>query len=62
MSLEDISVIENGEVASPNETTLAKNTLKIARTYSNVQNGKAKIPLVIDNVPLNLVKQTPEHE
>jgi len=62
MSLENINVIENGEVGSPNETTLAKNTLKIARTYSNVQNGKTKIPLVIDNVPLNLVKQTAEHE
>jgi len=62
MSLEDISVIANGEAASPNETTLTKNTLKIQRTYSNVQNDKTKIPLVIDNVPLNLVKQTTEHE
>lgn len=37
-----------------------KSTLpKIQRTHSNLQNGKANIPLVINSALLNLLRQTP---
>ncbi|XP_012234446.2 proto-oncogene tyrosine-protein kinase ROS isoform X2 [Linepithema humile] len=53
------NVTGNGEVPSI-ESTATKNTLsKIQRTHSNLQNGKANIPLVINSALLNLLRQTP---
>lgn len=49
----------NGEVPS-SENAVTKSTLpKIQRTHSNLQNGKANIPLVINSALLNLLRQTP---
>ncbi|KOC66937.1 Proto-oncogene tyrosine-protein kinase ROS [Habropoda laboriosa] len=43
-----------------NDGNVTKNTLpKIQRTHSNLQNGKANIPLVINSALLNLLRQTP---
>lgn len=55
-----ISNAVNGEVPS-SESTVTKSTLpKIQRTtHSNLQNGKANIPLVINSALLNLLRQTP---
>lgn len=53
------SAVGNGEVLS-NESAVTKSTLpKVQRTHSNLQNGKANIPLVINNALLNLLRQTP---
>jgi len=53
------SVAGNGEVPS-NENGMTKCTLpKIQKTHSNLQNGKANIPLVINSALLNLLRQTP---
>ncbi|XP_071571413.1 proto-oncogene tyrosine-protein kinase ROS isoform X4 [Temnothorax nylanderi] len=55
----NVVVAVNGEVPS-SENTLTKSTLpKIQRTHSNLQNGKANIPLVINSALLNLLRQTP---
>ncbi|XP_076645581.1 receptor protein-tyrosine kinase sevenless isoform X2 [Halictus rubicundus] len=49
----------NGESAL-NDSSITKNTLpKVQRTHSNLQNGKANIPLVINSALLNLLRQTP---
>ncbi|XP_076297885.1 receptor protein-tyrosine kinase sevenless isoform X2 [Lasioglossum baleicum] len=49
----------NGE-STLNDSSITKNTLpKIQRTHSNLQNGKANIPLVINSALLNLLRQTP---
>ncbi|XP_011869660.1 PREDICTED: proto-oncogene tyrosine-protein kinase ROS isoform X2 [Vollenhovia emeryi] len=49
----------NGEVPS-SESAVTKSTLpKVQRTHSNLQNGKANIPLVINSALLNLLRQTP---
>ncbi|KAL0113614.1 hypothetical protein PUN28_012637 [Cardiocondyla obscurior] len=49
----------NGEVPS-SENAVTKSTLpKVQRTHSNLQNGKANIPLVINSALLNLLRQTP---
>lgn len=54
------NVTGNGEVSSNESTASTKNTLsKIQRTHSNLQNGKANIPLVINSALLNLLRQTP---
>lgn len=47
----------NGEVPS-SENAVTKSTLP-KRTHSNLQNGKANIPLVINSALLNLLRQTP---
>ncbi|KAG7201761.1 hypothetical protein KM043_004482 [Ampulex compressa] len=48
-----------GEMAS-SDTSITKTALpKVQRTDSNLQNGKANIPLVISSALLNLLKQTP---
>lgn len=53
------NVAVNGEVPA-NESALTKNTLpSIQRTHSNLQNGKANIPLVINSALLNLLRQKP---
>ncbi|KAL6432278.1 hypothetical protein ACFW04_006732 [Cataglyphis niger] len=53
------NVAGSGEVPS-NESAVTKNTLpKIQKTHSNLQNGKANIPLVINSALLNLLRQTP---
>ncbi|XP_072751260.1 proto-oncogene tyrosine-protein kinase ROS isoform X2 [Anoplolepis gracilipes] len=53
------NVAGNGEVPS-NESAVTKCTLpKIQKTHSNLQNGKANIPLVINSALLNLLRQTP---
>ncbi|XP_011637649.1 proto-oncogene tyrosine-protein kinase ROS isoform X2 [Pogonomyrmex barbatus] len=53
------NVAVNGEVPS-NENTVAKNTLPKVQRTSNLQNGKANIPLVINSALLNLLRrQTP---
>jgi len=46
----------NGEVPS-SESAVMKSTLP--RTHSNLLNGKANIPLVINSALLNLLRQTP---
>lgn len=49
----------NEEVPS-SESAVTKSTLsKVQRTHSNLQNGKANIPLVINSALLNLLRQTP---
>ncbi|XP_077261634.1 receptor protein-tyrosine kinase sevenless isoform X2 [Temnothorax americanus] len=54
-----VSNAVNGEVPS-SENAVMKSTLpKIHRTHSNLQNGKANIPLVINSALLNLLRQTP---
>ncbi|XP_071649102.1 proto-oncogene tyrosine-protein kinase ROS isoform X3 [Temnothorax longispinosus] len=54
-----VSNAVNGEVPS-SENAVMKSTLpKIQRTHSNLQNGKANIPLVINSALLNLLRQTP---
>lgn len=55
------NVTGNGEVQPTNESAVTKTcTLpKIQRTHSNLQNGKANIPLVINSALLNLLQQTP---
>lgn len=53
------NVAGNGEVPS-NESAITKCTLpKIQKTHSNLQSGKANIPLVINSALLNLLRQTP---
>lgn len=53
------NVTGNGEVPS-NESAMTKCTLpKIQKTHSNLQSGKANIPLVINSALLNLLRQTP---
>ncbi|XP_014482097.1 PREDICTED: proto-oncogene tyrosine-protein kinase ROS isoform X2 [Dinoponera quadriceps] len=53
------NAVGNGEVPS-NESAVTKNTLpNIQRTHSNLQNGKANIPLVINSALLNLLRQKP---
>ncbi|XP_036141230.1 proto-oncogene tyrosine-protein kinase ROS isoform X3 [Monomorium pharaonis] len=52
-------VAVNGEVPT-SESAVTKSTLpKVQRTHSNLQNGKANIPLVINSALLNLLRQTP---
>lgn len=52
------NITENGQ-ASPNESAMTKSTLpKVQRNHSNLQNGKANIPLVINSALLNLLRQT----
>lgn len=52
-------VAVNGEMPS-SESVVTKSTLpKVQRTHSNLQNGKANIPLVINSALLNLLRQTP---
>ncbi|XP_076244805.1 receptor protein-tyrosine kinase sevenless isoform X2 [Calliopsis andreniformis] len=54
------SVIGSAEETTLNDSSVTKNTLpKIQRTHSNLQNGKANIPLVINSTLLNLLRQTP---
>ncbi|XP_026669122.1 proto-oncogene tyrosine-protein kinase ROS isoform X4 [Ceratina calcarata] len=49
-----------GRTGEPTDNNVTKNTLpKIQRTHSNLQNGKANIPLVINSALLNLLRQTP---
>lgn len=53
------SNVSNGEVPA-GENAVTKSTLpKVQRTHSNLQNGKANIPLVINSALLNLLRQTP---
>lgn len=58
-----INVLANvagSEEVPSNESAVTKNTLpKIQKTHSNLQNGKANIPLVINSALLNLLRQTP---
>jgi len=54
-----VSNAVNGEVPS-GESVVTKSMLpKVQRTHSNLQNGKANIPLVINSTLLNLLRQTP---
>lgn len=65
ISSQNVLPLKNGVISSASESTLndssvTKNILpKIQRTHSNLQNGKANIPLVINRTLLNLLRQTP---
>ncbi|XP_070164576.1 proto-oncogene tyrosine-protein kinase ROS isoform X4 [Polyergus mexicanus] len=53
------NVAGNGEVPL-NESAVTKCTLpKIQKTHSNLQNGKANIPLMINSALFNMLRQTP---
>ncbi|XP_029680164.1 proto-oncogene tyrosine-protein kinase ROS-like isoform X3 [Formica exsecta] len=53
------NVAGNGEMPS-NESAVTKCTLpKIQKTHSNLQNGKANIPLMINSALFNMLRQTP---
>ncbi|KYQ48889.1 Proto-oncogene tyrosine-protein kinase ROS [Trachymyrmex zeteki] len=61
-SLKSNAVVSNAmnrEMPS-GESVVTKSILpKVQRTHSNLQNGKANIPLVINSTLLNLLRQTP---
>lgn len=62
ISSQNVLPLKNCVIGGTGESTdnVAKNTLpKIQRTHSNLQNGKANIPLVINSALLNLLRQTP---
>ncbi|XP_043257692.1 proto-oncogene tyrosine-protein kinase ROS isoform X3 [Colletes gigas] len=65
ISSQNVLPLKNSVMGGTGESTLSdtsvtKNTLpKIQRTHSNLQNGKANIPLVINSALLNLLRQTP---
>lgn len=55
----NVSNTANGEMPA-SENAVTKSTLpKVQRTHSNLPNGKANIPLVINSALLNLLRQTP---
>ncbi|XP_006622853.1 proto-oncogene tyrosine-protein kinase ROS isoform X3 [Apis dorsata] len=62
ISSQNVLPLKNCVIGGTGESTdnVAKNTLpKIQRSHSNLQNGKANIPLVINSALLNLLRQTP---
>ncbi|XP_061926816.1 proto-oncogene tyrosine-protein kinase ROS isoform X9 [Apis cerana] len=62
ISSQNVLPLKNCIIGGTGESTdnVAKNTLpKIQRTHSNLQSGKANIPLVINSALLNLLRQTP---
>nr|XP_012141859.1 PREDICTED: proto-oncogene tyrosine-protein kinase ROS isoform X2 [Megachile rotundata] len=65
ISSQNVLPLKNSVIGGVGETmvndgNVTKNTLpKIQRTHSNLQNGKANIPLVINSALLNLLRQTP---
>lgn len=63
ISSQNVLPLKNSVIGGTGEgtdNTVAKNSLpKIQRTHSNLQNGKANIPLVINSALLNLLRQTP---
>ncbi|OAD52465.1 Proto-oncogene tyrosine-protein kinase ROS [Eufriesea mexicana] len=63
ISSQNVLPLKNSVIGGTGEGTdngVTKNALpKIQRTHSNLQNGKANIPLVINSALLNLLRQTP---
>ncbi|XP_033362153.1 proto-oncogene tyrosine-protein kinase ROS isoform X1 [Bombus vosnesenskii] len=63
ISSQNVLPLKNGVIGGTgesNDNNVTKNALpKIQRTHSNLQNGKANIPLVINSALLNLLRQTP---
>ncbi|XP_031846803.1 receptor protein-tyrosine kinase sevenless isoform X3 [Nomia melanderi] len=65
ISSQNVLPLKNSVMAGTGESgiidnSITKSTLpKIQRTHSNLQNGKANIPLVINSTLLNLLRQTP---